>query len=414
MKKALTIAKWEYSQKVKTKTFILSIFITPIIIILFAYLPGKLASEDSTETKAIGLLDYSNEFTNPMIKKLSESKLKNEQPRFVIVNLFSSNKNIDDLKIAANQKVLNDEIEAYVFINRINSDSIQFEYRSKNIGNFADLKIIEDSFNEIKKILDAKKIGADEKFVSLLAKNIELKVIEIKEEGKEGEIDFMGKFMFALIFIILMMTMIVSTGGMLVRSLVEEKSNRLIEIIISSCSPNDLLLGKVIGLSLLILTEIFIWILIGIAFFGQTILIFAPIQNILLMLLYFILGFIFYTSIFVGVGSIVNTEQEAQQITSYLSLIIMLPIIILVPAIQNPDMPLVTFFSYFPFTTPAAMIIKLSNSTISTSEVLITILILVASIALVIYFAAKIFRIGILSYGKIPSLKELSNWLKSE
>jgi len=414
MKKALAIAKWEYLQKVKTKTFILSIFITPIIIILFAYLPSKLASEDSSETKAIGLLDYSNEFAHPMIKKLSESKLKNGQPRFVIVNLYSSNKNIDELKIAANQKVLNDELEAYVLINRINSDSIQFEFRSKNIGNFGDLKIIEDSFNEIKKILDAKKIGADEKFVSLLSKNIELKVIEVKEEGKEGEIDFMGKFMFALIFIILMMTMIVSTGGMLVRSLVEEKSNRLIEIIISSCSPNDLLLGKVLGLSLLILTEIFVWILIGIAFFGQTILLFAPIQNILLMLLYFILGFIFYTSIFVGVGSIVNTEQEAQQITSYLSLIIMLPVIILVPAIQNPDMPLVTFFTYFPFTTPAAMIIKLSNATISTTEVLITILILIVSITLVIYLAAKIFRIGILSYGKIPSLKELSNWLKSE
>ncbi|GAB6281520.1 MAG: ABC transporter permease [Ignavibacterium sp.] len=414
MNKALTIAKWEYSQKVKTKTFILSIFITPIIIILFAYLPSKLASEDSSETKAIGLLDYSNEFANPMIKKLSQGKLKNEQPRFVIANLYSSNKNINELKIAANQKVLNDELEAYILINRINNDSIQFEFRSKNIGNFGDLKIIEDSFNEIKKITDAQKIGADEKFVSLLTKNIELKVIEVKEEGKEGEIDFMGKFMFALIFIILMMTMIVSTGGMLVRSLVEEKSNRLIEIIISSCSPNDLLLGKVIGLSLLILTEIFIWILIGVSFFGQTILMFAPLQNIFIMLLYFILGFIFYTSIFVGVGSIVNTEQEAQQITSYLSLIIMLPIIILVPAIQNPDMPLIKFFTYFPFTTPAAMIIKLSNASISTSEVLITILILIASIALVIYLAAKIFRIGILSYGKIPSLKELFNWLKSE
>ncbi len=414
MKKAITIAKWEYLQKVRTKTFLLSIVITPLIIILFAYLPSKLASEDSSETKVIGLLDYSNEYNKHLIKKLSESKLKDGQPRFVIVNLYSSNKILDDLKNQANQKVLNDELEAYVFINKLGSDSIQFEYRSKNIGNFSELKIIEDSFNEVKKILDAKKIGADEKFVSLLTKNIELKVIEVKEEGQEGEVDFMGKFMFALIFVILMMTMIVSTGGMLVRSLVEEKSNRLIEIIISSCSPNDLLLGKVIGLSLLILTEIFIWILIGIAFFGQTILMFAPLQNILIMLLYFIIGFIFYTSIFIGIGSIVNTEQEAQQITSYLSLIIMLPVIIFVPAIQNPDMPLVTFFTYFPFTTPAAMIIKLSNATVSTTEVLITILILILSIALVIYLAAKIFRIGILSYGKIPSLKELLNWLKSD
>jgi len=212
---------------------------------------------------------------------------------------------------------------------------------------------------------------------------------------------------------ILFMVIMIS-GGMLVRSLVEEKSNRLIEIIVSSCKPDDVLKGKILGLSGLTLSQIVVWVLIGVAFAGQGMVMFASFQNLFLLFVYFILGFVLYTAIFVGVGSIVTTEQEAQQITSYLSMITISPIVIMIPAMQNPDSLLIRVFSYIPLTTPGVMILRLNSAPISTLEILATLAELVLAIYLVIKISSKIFRIGILSYGKMPDLKTLFVWLREK
>jgi len=206
--------------------------------------------------------------------------------------------------------------------------------------------------------------------------------------------------------------MVVYSGQMLVRSMIEEKSSRLIEMLISSSTPDELLTGKIIGLSLLGLTQIFIWSLIGISLVAGSLVPPSAFNNILPMLLYFILGFLFYSSLFVGIGSTVNTEQEAQQITTYLSLVLMLPVVIAMPAIQNPDLLVTKIFSYFPLTTPTIMLLRLNVEPVSELEIILTLSILVLSIFIVTKLSAKIFRIGILSYGSKPTIKEILRWIK--
>jgi ABC-2 type transport system permease protein len=201
---------------------------------------------------------------------------------------------------------------------------------------------------------------------------------------------------------------------MLIRSLVEEKSNRLIEILISSCTPNELLTGKILGLSALGLTQIFIWIIIGFSLAGTAVIPVEAFHNVGPILVYFILGFIFYTSLFVGIGSVVTSEQEAQQITTYLSLLLVLPIIFVLPALENPNAFYIKIFSYIPFTLPSFMMLRLNLNPVPGWEIFSTILIMIISIYLMIEFSGKIFRIGILSYGKRPTLKELSQWLKEK
>jgi ABC-2 type transport system permease protein len=146
---------------------------------------------------------------------------------------------------------------------------------------------------------------------------------------------------------------------------------------------------------------------------GESLLLFSSFDNFFLMLIYFLLGFVFYTSIFVGVGSIAGTEQEAQQLTSYLSILIMTPIAILIPILQNPDLTIVKILSYVPFTIPTVMMLKISSGTTNMLEIILTILLLIASTGITIYISAKIFKVGILSYGKRPSLKELIQWIKT-
>jgi ABC-2 type transport system permease protein len=175
-----------------------------------------------------------------------------------------------------------------------------------------------------------------------------------------------------------------------------------------------LLSGKVLGLSTLGLTQIFIWAIIGLSLAGFAVVPLEAFNNVLLILIYFILGFIFYTTLFVGVGSIVTTEQEAQQITTYLSLLLVLPIVFVLPALENPDAFYIKILSYIPLTLPSFMMLRLNISPVPIWEILSTILIMIISIYLMIDLSGKIFRIGILSYGKRPTLKELSQWLKEK
>ena len=208
--------------------------------------------------------------------------------------------------------------------------------------------------------------------------------------------------------------MIMSSGGMLVRSLLEEKSNRLIEILVSSCTPTQLLTGKILGLSMLNLFQIVIWTVIGIALTGAATISPEIFENIGLDLVYFVLGFIFYTGIFVGLGATATTEQEAQQFNSYISMILILPIVFAISTIQNPNSEIVHILSYFPLTTPSIMLLRLNISPVPLADILTTILILIISIFISIYLSSKIFKIGILSYGKRPTLRELINWIKEK
>jgi len=273
---------------------------------------------------------------------------------------------------------------------------------------------LKEAFNNTRIELKLSKEGINSSLMKFISNSVVINAVKIEKGGEESKSDFIELFFTSFIFIILLMMMVISSGGMLVRSLVEEKSNRLIEIIISSCSPNELLAGKVLGLSALGLTQVLVWTLVGATLASSAIVPADVFNNILPVFLFFILGFIFYSAIFVGIGSIVSSEQEAQQITSYLSLTMMLPLAFALPAIENPNSSLVHILSFIPFTIPAIMILRFYIGPIPLWELVTSIIIMAVSIYLSIFVAGKVFRVGILSYGKRPSFKEIMSWLKDK
>jgi len=413
MRKILSIAKWEFVEKVKTKTFIISLILTPIIIIGFSIVPTLLSTEEDTTTKAIGVLDITGFYFDNVRDALEEYKLENGQPNYIVINLYKEKYEPGNNKTNADKNILEKKIEGYIFIILSEPDSLVAQYRSGSIGNFRDVKRFEEILNKIRIRQELLNSGIDPEMISSLQKNIEIEQIRIEESGKEGKQDFLIVFFSSFIFIILLMMMVIYSGQMLVRSLIEEKSNKLIEVLISSCTPDELLTGKILGLSSLGLTQIFIWVLLGLGLVGGAVIPPEMFENILLVLLYFILGFVFYTTLFVGIGSIVTTEQEAQQITTYLSLTLMLPIVIAMPAIQNPDVLIIKIFSYIPLTIPSVMLLRVNIAPVPVVDLLITISIMLLSIYIMIKLSAKIFRIGILSYGGRPTIKEIISWIKS-
>jgi ABC-2 type transport system permease protein len=412
MNKTLLVAKWEFIEKVKSKAFVVSLFLTPLLIILFSVAPTLLMQSEESETTVIGILDFTQEYYKQLSSDLESHKLKNNTPAYLVRNLYSNELTKDSMIIRSDIMVLNKKIDGYLIIEKSNSDSLITNYRSKSVGNFKLISILESSINNIylKEALASRNI--DVSVLGLFNNKVNINSVKIKQAGEEGESEFLTTFFSSMIFILLLMMMIIYSGQMLVRSLLEEKSNRLIEILVSSCSSNELLLGKILGLSFLGLAQILVWVLIGIAAVGSALVSYNAFENLPIILFYFLLGYLFYTSLFVGIGSIVSTEQEAQQITSYLSIILVLPIIFLLSAMQNPESTIVNILTYVPFTLPSIMIMKSNLMEIPLFEHLIAIVIMFISTTIIVFLSGKIFRIGILSYGKMPSLKELKSWLK--
>ncbi|HVO75559.1 MAG TPA: ABC transporter permease, partial [Ignavibacteriaceae bacterium] len=270
----------------------------------------------------------------------------------------------------------------------------------------------EAAFNEARVKLKLIEKGIDPEVMKLLAGKINIKQVKVEAVGKETNVNFFATFFSSIVFLLLLMMMIIYSGGMLIRSLVEEKSNRLIEILISSCTPNELITGKIFGLSTLGLTQMAIWALVSITLINSAVIPTEIFNNILPILFYFLVGFIFYTSIFVGIGSVVTSEQEAQMVTTYLSLTLVFPVVFAISIFNNPNSFLINILTYIPLTLPSIMILKLNVTRVPAMEIIETAVIMFLSIYLTIIVSAKIFRIGILSYGKRPSLKELISWLR--
>ncbi len=414
MKKIFTIAKWEYLEKVKTKTFLISLIVTPAIIILFSLAPALLTKQGESSTRAVGMIDTSGIYFSKFNTELARYKLKDGQPSFILINLTGNQDNLNELKSGADRSTLSGQIGGYLLILNGGTDSLKAEFRSKTAGNFQDINKLQEAFNAAKIKLELTSAGVNPKVLKSIEKRVSIKSLKVEKGGKESENDFLTLFFTSFVFIILLMMVILSSGGMLIRSLVEEKSNRLIEILISSCTPDELLTGKVLGLSSLGLTQMIVWTLIGTALVGSSVITPDTFTNLLPILIYFLLGFVFYTAIFVGIGSVVTTEQEAQQLTSYLSLVLIMPIIITIPAIENPNTIYVHILSYIPFTIPSIMILRFNISVVPAWEIFISSAIMLLSIYLMIDIAAKVFKIGILSYGKRPTLKELSEWIREK
>ncbi len=414
--KFFQVGRWEYIEKIKSKAFIISLLLTPAIMVAAGLIPSLLMSRPDTESIIIGIIDQSGLIYKPFNKALEDKyKLPDGQPNYVL-RLIDSNLKDDfqTTKRHADSLVLNENIEGYIITgSSIMTDSAVI-YRSKKTGNIKLTSRIERVLRDLIVELKLQKKGLDPVLVKELTAPIDMKMIKIVKEGKEEEAGFRELFFTSYIFMMMMFFLIVSSGQLLIRSMMEEKSNRVVEVLMASSSANDLMAGKIIGLSALGLTQIGFWALIGIVIsmkYGVTMI---PPVSALILLIYFVLGYIFYAAIFVAAGAPLTTEQEAQQVSGYLVMILIIPLVLAMLVIQNPNSTLVQILTYIPLLTASMMAVRIPIQLPSVVEIILTSSILLLSSIGAIWIAGKIFRTTILSYGKRPNLKELWVLIKTK
>ncbi len=410
--KYFQVARWEFLEKVKSKAFIISLVLMPVIMLAFGILPGLLATRPDEKPITIGMIDQTNSIAGPLSARLEEKyKLPDKRPNYAIETIPHQG-DLESTKSLANSMIANDRIEGYFTIPATVYDSGKVEYRAPNVGN---IRLQERFSRTIEEVVVEKRLtlkGYDPKLVRNLMTDVDVRSIKVNEKGEEKESGFLETFFSAYIVIMMLMFLVLTMGQLLIRSVVEEKSNRVIEVLLSSCSARDLMVGKILGLSGLGIVQMLIWGVIGLAVSMKTgSQIFTP-EHILLSLVYFILGYLLYSAIFVAAGSPVTTEQEAQQITTYVSLALVFPIVLAMPVMQNPDSMLYKILSFIPILTPTFMVLRIPIQMPETWEILGTIGLLIVSVLIMMWAAGKIFRVAILVYGKRPTIPELIRWVR--
>jgi ABC-2 type transport system permease protein len=431
------IIKREFIAKVRNKSFIVMTFLSPLLFVGIALFVGYLSSMKA-DTKQIAIHDESGRFVGEFLAKNKSSEEYNYQD-LTAVDLPTLKKSIVD-----------EAYEGVLFIPKA-KDNATLENQIQFISNESpSISFIEKTQEVIAKKMTLTNLE-EANLDTLAIHQAEAEVtINLKKASGEESLKGLNEIKIAIggAFGYLIMMFIIIYGNMVMRSVIEEKTNRIIEIIISSVKPFQLMMGKIIGTSLAGILQFFIWAIIGLSllfsasvFLGANVgatnqippemmqsaqqefantaqmyiaeILNLPIATILsCFVIYFIGGYFLYSSFYAAIGAAVDNETDSQQFL----LPIIMPLVLGVyigffTVVNDPHGTMATVFSMVPLTSPIVMLMRIPFG-VPLWQIALSITILFATFFLVVWFASKIYRVGILMYGKKPTWKELYRWLK--
>lgn len=443
MNKSILILKREYLTRVKKKSFIITTLLVPIFMAALMFLPAYLATMDDKEERTIAVYDPTGLVLNQIEgNNFTKFHYIPEQEFNEVRKNFSGGKYYAVLYVPENILTTN-------HAEMISDKQVTFDI--KNMITSRIENIIEKE--KRKKVIDETGDPDLEKKLAATRTNITVDTIKLGEEGKAVKSSTEIAMIMGYIAGFLIYFFVFSYGMMVMRGVMEEKTNRIVEVIISSVKPFQLLFGKVVGIGLVALTQIAIWVVLGTAivtglsaFVGgnstdtamqaQNIMNNQQIQQlgnnpevqnkmaeilglignlnmpliVFSLFFYFIGGFILYASLMGAIGSAVDADEDAQQMMFPVMMPLILSMIILFAVAKNPEGPLAFWASVIPLTSPIIMMARIPFG-VPIWEIILSMALLLATIVGTIWMAGKIYRTGILMYGKKVNFKEIVKWL---
>ncbi len=430
--KVFLVLKREYITRARSKSFILSTILTPLVLMAFGALMVWIMTSDTDTKKLVGVMDN----TNVLVEKLIEINPE----RYTDVSDLS----LDSVK----SSVLLEELDAYIVLDNKHVDTNEnLELIYGGSGGLAFSGSVRNDLREIIQEERLSRANVTDEIKALFELRPQLDTRKLTAEG-ESEDDKAG-FMSAVGFILGLLIFIglFGYGAILMRSVIEEKTSRIVEIITSSIKPMELLVGKVVGVCLLGFTQFAVWIVmyVGISIAA------VPVAGLLMQdqlaevtssqevttaisesgfdpaslaafqidpmifvyfFIFFVLGFFMYASLFAAVGSAVDSEQDTQQFMPILMIPIMAGYFLNTKVMVDPDTPLAVFASIFPLTSPINMITRIAVTDVPFWQIGASLSALIVSFFGIMWMSAKIYRVGILMYGKKASWGDLLKWIR--
>jgi ABC-2 type transport system permease protein len=420
---------------VRKRSFLIMTFLGPILMAAIYIIPIMLALNSSDEKMRVAVVDESHWF---------EDRFNDTQKHtFVLM----PGQPIDSVKEMVKSGIF--DMALYVPPTQLNIPSNAIVYSLRQVPMEVEAYIS----NVMEKEIEEQKLmanGVDPEIVNAVKTKVNLQIMRMDEKGNEKETFTKVQFTLGIILAMLVYMFIIFFGGQVMQGVAEEKTNRIIEVIISSVKPFQLMMGKVIGVSLVALTQFVLWVLLtGVFYVGfsayvgishpdmlsqgtvmtqeitsNDIMSNEGVQSILQIaqsidfgtiitcfLIFFILGYLLYATLYAAIGSLVDNNTDSQQFTLPITVPLIIAIISSFYIINNPDSQLSVWLSMIPFTSPISMMVRIPFG-VPIWQVVVSAAILAGTFVLMTWIAAKIYRTGILMYGKKLSYKEIFKWLK--
>ena len=434
MRKFLAVVKREYIQRVRAKMFIVSTVLLPAVMSLFGIVPAVILSIDAGSPMRLAIVDQTGKMYEQLNQSLFNEAGQEGSPQiqrssggrgfgnFLLEPVNISNQPVDKVRIDLERRVRDKEIDGYVILPPDFLEQGQAEFFNRNPGDLLSRRLLQTALNRAtreQRLIEAK---VDTKTRAGLFRPVELNVLSIGGSGFR-ERDSGGSF--ALVFGIgfVMYLAILMYGQIVLGAVIEEKETRIAEILFSSVKPFALMMGKLVGVSLVALTQLAIWGLAFSAFalYGVGLLAASgfranipsvPFSHYIYFALFFLLGYFIYATIYALVGSMVTTAQEGGQLAMPIILILVVSFYLFLPVSRSPDSSFSFWVSIIPFSAPVAMLVRIVTQTPPLWQIALSLLIGFGSVLLFMWIAARVYRVGMLMYGKRASIPEALRWAR--
>jgi ABC-2 type transport system permease protein len=427
MAKLWTVIKREFLERVRTKWFIIVTVFGPVFFGVIMVLPAYLSVRGMKDVRVadIRILDATGTGLGDRVAARLGAGPAGGAAEGTQVVLVEPAK-MAEAESLATKDVMAKTRRGYLVIDSLTLSKQKARYAGRNASSIREVEIIQDALRSAILGQRLEREGLDPKRVESLTRvRVDMDAERITDEGRGGS--GIGSAIFGFLIAFLLYMMIVLYGQNILRGVLEEKTTRVAEVIVSSVSPDILLAGKVIGVGAVGLLQQLVWLgsAAGLYFFRAQIfaklgmpampnvpLPHVPLMLIIALVLFFILGYGLYAALFAAVGAMVSSQEDAQQAAQPVIMLLVFSIIFAQPVMLNPTSRMAQIVSWIPFSAPVIMPLRMSAVQVSWYELTFVLVGLAITCAVCVWLSARIYRVGLLMYGKRPSLRELARWIR--
>ncbi len=424
-RKTFAVARREYVERVRSKAFWVATLLIPILFLGYIAIQISISKKTGGERQIV-VVDTTGKLYAPLVKELAETEAKQREkssssrgPHWALVE----QKPAGDLaaqKEDLRKQVLQKKINGYLVLEPARLEKDEVEYYSTTVSDFIAQSQLQSAIGRVwmRQKMAAHGLPAD--LAKELETRMDLKAFKVTEKGTSEEKG--AGIIAALILLIIMYSTFFMYGYQVMRGTIEEKSNRIVEIIVASVRPTELMVGKILGIGLVGLTQYFVWSVVAanLSLPGIAALLTSsdmgvpriPVSLLGYFVLFFLLGYFLYASVYTMIAAPFNTDQEAQQLAMIPMILIIGGIAVYPGVMNNPSGGMALFFSLFPFTASLIMFLRTAVSEPPAWQIVLSIAIMLGTTAALAWFAGRIYRVGILMYGKKPTIPEIIRWAR--
>jgi ABC-2 type transport system permease protein len=441
------VAKREYLQRIKGRGFWLATLVLPLFLIAVTVVPSLLLSKAETRQKVV-VVDSTGQVGEELARALAKPpkppKLQPPSPEAAV----SGKGQAEALKEASRGKGTSFEpvveparpdraaqredldrrvragtIDAWIWVDPAGLAANRIEYHARNVSNFVTQEVLRDDLSAAIRSVRLRQAGYDPEKIGALTQPVDLDTVKIAKEGSRAEGGMAG-FFFAYTLFMMLYMVIAIWGQQVMTGVLEEKGSRIVEVLVATVRPFDLLMGKLIGICCLGLTQIAIWfatlmvvtapgIVASLAFLPEGV--HLPTVTFLLAFnfaLFFVLGFFVFASFYAAIGAAFNNLQEAQQVAALVVFFLLAPLFLMFRIVNDPDSTLAVVSSLIPPFTPLLMTLRVALQPPPFWQLGLSYILTLGFIMGMIWIAARVYRTGILMYGKKPTIQEIWKWVR--